>query len=141
MVEKGEAQIVFDGPHDVQRWDVRARRSDVVIVRRRFREPPEPEEAPAESPEGETAKAPPATASAPASGSLPGERYVILAIERGGKAMPMSMALVPRRGDEATVAIHKPDHEEALRLLEAAGWWEIPQMVEEDASREARAVE
>jgi hypothetical protein len=148
MIARGEADIVFEGYHDVQRWDVRARRGDVEIVRRRFGEPLEAE---AEAPEGEDGEAsaggtgsssaspPSAPASAPTG---PGERYVILTIERGGKVSPMAKSFVPRRGDEATVAIHTPDREEALRLLHAAGWWEVPEMVEEpgDEPGEGEAV-
>ncbi|MEO1065668.1 MAG: hypothetical protein AAFZ07_30015, partial [Actinomycetota bacterium] len=59
-----------------------------------------------------------------------GERYVILAVERNEKAEPMSMRFEPRRGDEATVAIHVPDREEALRLLDERGWWALPERVD-----------
>jgi len=67
------------------------------------------------------------------------ERYVILAIERGGSVMPMSMAVAPRRGDEATVAVHVPERDEALRLLEAAGWWALPEMVDDEQGDGAEA--
>lgn len=129
MVGHGGADTVFDGQHDVQRWDVRARRGDLEIVRRRFGEPLEV----AEEEESETT-ASGLSASAPNANSTAasGERYVILATERGDKVVPMSAGLVPRRGDEATVAIHIPDREDALRLLEAAGWWEVPEMVDRD---------
>jgi NhaP-type Na+/H+ or K+/H+ antiporter len=116
IVERGAADVVFDGHHDVQRWDVRSRRGDVEVVRRRFRPvEAEPGEAEGESPE------------APGSG----ERYVILSLERAGQVQPMRMGLSPRKGDEATVAIHIPEREEAFRLLEAIGWWAAPELAEE----------
>lgn len=112
--KRGEAEIIFDGAHDVARWDVRARRGDVAIVRRRFVEPTAAEET------VETV----ASESSAAAGSA--ERYVILALARGGQVRPMAMDLVPRKGDVATIAIHQPDREQADRALEAAGWHAIP---------------
>lgn len=111
--QRGLAEIVFDARHDVQRWDVRDRRGEVEIVRLRFDE--------AKQKAADTADA--ATEAAHNGGS--GERYVILAIDRDGDVRPMAADLVPRSGDEATVAIHTPDHDEALRALEAIGWKEI----------------
>ena len=52
-----------------------------------------------------------------------GERYVILTVERGGKTRPMSMNFRPEEGDIATVAIHAPEIDEALRILGTQGWW------------------
>ena len=51
-----------------------------------------------------------------------GERYVILAVERDGLARPMSMNLVLREGDVASVAIHLPEKAEALEALGPLGW-------------------
>lgn len=133
MVGKDEADVVFDGRHDVQRWDVRARRGDVEIVRRRYGEPLE------SAGEGEETSASGLSGS-PSSGGGSGERSVILAVERSEKVVPMSGAYKPRRGDEATVAIHVPDREEALRQLEAAGWWEVPEMVDDDSAEGSAGV-
>ena len=118
LMEREKADVVFDGYHDVQRWDVRSRRGDVEIVRRRFRERPASEE----------------TDNARIEGSQPGplgERFVILALERDRSVFPMSMSQTPLRGDEAIVAIHTPEREEAFRALEGLGWWEVPELVDD----------
>jgi hypothetical protein len=117
LMQRRKADVVFEGFHDVQRWEVRSRRGDVEIMRRRFRE------AVREGEEDVTDEAVASTA---------GERLVVLALHRGDRVEPMSMGMKPQRGDEATVAIHIPEREEALRALEAMGWWEIPEMIDGD---------
>jgi len=124
MMGRGQADILFDAPHDVERWDVRWRRGDVEVVRRRYREPVREE---VEEGEGESVAEPPEPPSA-------GEKLVLLAVHRGDTAEPISMRLSFSKGDEATVAIHSPEREEALRILEAMGWWEIPEMLAEPAT-------
>jgi NhaP-type Na+/H+ or K+/H+ antiporter len=125
MMERDEARVVFDGLHDLQRWEVRSRRSDVDIMRRRYREVKKPEG------EEETGGSPETLAS--------GERFVILAIHRGERVIPMYMGLKLEKGDEATVVVHKPDSEEAYRGLEELGWWEIPEMLGEDEGEETES--
>ena len=115
MLDRSEADLVFDGPHDVQRWNVRFRRNDVEIVRRRYRETTETGQTPAEQ-------------------IAVGERFVVLVVQRGDETVPMAMGYRPVRGDEATVAVHAPEREEALRALESMGWWEIPEMLGDAAS-------
>ena len=61
-----------------------------------------------------------------------GERFVVLALNRRERVQPMSMSKKPQKGDEAIVAIHTPEREEAFRILEAMGWWEIPEPVDGD---------
>jgi NhaP-type Na+/H+ or K+/H+ antiporter len=121
-IERGTASLVFDGPHDVERWDVRSRRGDVEIEQRRYREPPRESD-------GETG-------GALASVGL-GERAILIALLRNGEIEPFHSAIVPKKGDEVTVAIHTPEREEAYRALEARGYWELPQMVEGGAEGEA----
>ncbi|MBW2385904.1 MAG: sodium:proton antiporter [Deltaproteobacteria bacterium] len=124
MVEREEADVVFDGHHDMQRWDVRWRRGEVEMARRRFRTIPRPE-----SDEAESEPEPPAV----------GERFVILAVDRAGHVSPMSMSFRPQKGDEAVVAIHVPERDEAHRVLETMGWFEVPQMLEAEDTSEAGA--
>ncbi len=117
-LERGEAAIVFDAPHDVERWDVRGRRGDVEIERRRYREPAASEEEPDAT---ET--------SAPAG---LGERAILLTLHRDGGAVPFQPGLSLAKGDEVTVAIHTPEREDAFRALEAMGLWEMPVMVDHE---------
>jgi NhaP-type Na+/H+ or K+/H+ antiporter len=112
LFENGDAEVAFDGPHDMGRWDVRHRRGSVCIEHREF------------SPDAVDADA-----EANRSGELPAveERYLILAVRRGDRVVPMSTRLIPRQGDVATVAVHTVDAEEARRRLDELGW----QLVEE----------
>ena len=107
LVERKEADVVFDAPHDIDRWDLRWRRGDVEVVRFVFHalEPgPDPED-------GDES---------PTSGR--GEQYLILTLERGGSVRPMSMGLSPHEEDFASVAVHLPEFREAVGALQALGW-------------------
>ena len=65
--ERSAAKVVFEGPHDVERWDVRGRRGDLAVEKFVYTaiEPEETEE------------------STTSSGGLD-ERFVMLAVEREG---------------------------------------------------------
>jgi NhaP-type Na+/H+ or K+/H+ antiporter len=111
VVQSQNAEILFEGPHDVERWDVRARNGDLVVEHRRLgklaeREVPDPDTA----------------ASIPS----PGERFVILTVRRGERVFPMSSGFKLREGDVAAIAVHVPEREEAHRLLAKMGWEEQP---------------
>ena len=105
MIGRGAAQMVFDGPHDIERWDVRARRGDVEIIHLLFEGAPERQQ--------ETCDA----STAPSN-----ERYVLLALEHDGHLKPMSTQNVPQIGDRAVLALHLPDRAEALEILSNEGW-------------------
>jgi hypothetical protein len=106
-VARHGADVLFDGPHDQERWDVHWRQGQVEIVRLAWSG-----DGPSEEP-------------ARANGSSPRSRresFVLLTLERGGKTTPMSMSVVPKKGDRAAVAVHTPKRDEALGQLETAGW-------------------
>jgi hypothetical protein len=105
QVQRGEAKLVFEGPHDVERWDVRGRRGDVGIEHFVH--------APVESENGEVA--------ATSSSGLD-ERYVLLVVERDGVTFVMDANWVFREGDRVAVAIHMPEREDAIRALASRGW-------------------
>ena len=116
MVRSDEADVAFDGVHDVERWDVRLRHGGVEVVQFRF-EPvvPAAEETPPEGEGAELAEVEP----------LPpiGERFVMLALLREGQPVrPLSRRYEPLEGDRIAVALHLPDRDEALAALEARGW-------------------
>ena len=117
QVERGEAKIVFDGPHDVERWDVRGRRGDVAIEHFVY----SPSEADREA--GET--------------TTPGldERFVVLAVERGGETLVMDRQWKAEEGDRAAIALHRPERSEAIRALAERGW-HLPADREADELRE-----
>ncbi|MFK7895578.1 MAG: cation:proton antiporter [Myxococcota bacterium] len=105
QVESGTAKIVFDGPHDVERWDVRGRRGDMEVEYFTYLAADR-----SESDEPETSR----------SGGL-NERFVILSIVRDGKARVMDTKLAFQDGDEVAVALHLPEREDALRDLGLQG--------------------
>jgi xanthosine utilization system XapX-like protein len=107
LVERKEADVVFDAPHDIDRWDLRWRRGDVEVVRFVFhalKPGPDPEDGDESSTSGR------------------GEQYLILTLERGGSVRPMSMGLSPHEDDVASVAVHLPEFREAAGALQALGW-------------------
>jgi len=124
LVQRQTAKIAFDGPHDVGRWNVRFRRDQVEIEHRVFRPPETPEEA-----EGEKAQAGEKADKGDKGGRRErpsaGERYLMLAVRRGGRTLPMSRDYRPQDGDVLAVAVHVPDREEAHRLLAEQGFGEL----------------
>ncbi len=126
QVKRYEADVLFDGPHELRRWDVRFQHGDAGIEHLEFR--PKPEIPEAESaPEGDLKKGP----------SRSNEHYLILAVKRKDRMIPMSQDLVPREGDIASVAIYKPDHDEALRLLQTDGW-EMPSLLDKSSTEDEK---
>jgi len=105
QVESGDAKVVFEGPHDVERWDVRGRRGDVAIEHFVH--------APVEA-EGDIVDT-------TGSGGLD-ERYVMLVVERDGTTVVMDAKWIFREGDRVAIAIHVPEREEAIRALASRGW-------------------
>ncbi len=124
-VGKGSAKIVFEGPHDVERWDVRGRRGDVEIVHCTY--VPVEEEESAET-----------TTSSGLSGNS--ERSVLLAVQRDGRSFVVDARMRFEEGDIVAIAIHAPEREDALRELARSGWQPIDDAVDEsDAVAEAPA--
>ena len=119
QVGRGETEIVFEGAHDVDRWDVRGRREDVEVEHFVY-EPPDSQDA-SEAKDKDKNKEKDKKGSVPASSGL-NEDSVILAVERDGTTSPMSSGWRFKPGDRIAVAIHVPEREEALRALAAKGW-------------------
>ena len=111
VVRGSDARVLFEGAHDVDRWDVRDRHDELVIERRVFT-PEEERELPALA--------------------RPGERFVFLCVRRGEQTLPMYASLEPRPGDVASVAIHVPERERADQELCEAGWPPAPPEEEGD---------
>jgi NhaP-type Na+/H+ or K+/H+ antiporter len=107
----GRMSIAFEGPHDVERWDVRGRRGDVAVEY--FVHDPES----GGSGEGETGEA----STLPIAIGL-SERFVILSVERGSETSVMDAAWRFKEGDRIAVILHRPEREDALRELGAKGW-------------------
>jgi NhaP-type Na+/H+ or K+/H+ antiporter len=97
-------QVLFDGPRDVERWNVRFRHGLVELARFRFE---------------------PAAPGAPAPAPSVNDPYLILTLERSGRVEPMHQGLAPRAGDAATVALLVERRDEALASLAALGWGRV----------------
>jgi NhaP-type Na+/H+ or K+/H+ antiporter len=126
LVRNEEAQVAFDGAHDIERWDVRVRHGSVEIATFRFDASRLPE---------------PASGDEPAPQLPPiGERCVMLTLERGSQPMrPMWRSYVPSDGDVVVVALHLPDMEEALAALDARGFVRIEPAPDAEAGDGANA--
>jgi NhaP-type Na+/H+ or K+/H+ antiporter len=105
QVQSGHAKVVFEGPHDVERWDVRGRRGDVAVEH--FVHAPVEVEG--------------ASVDTTGSGGLD-ERYVMLVVERDGTTVVMDAKWIFREGDRVAIALHVPEREEAIRALASRGW-------------------
>jgi len=131
LVERNEVAVLFDGPHDVERWEVRARHGELEVGEWVFEGPSQStfSEVPggSESSNGSAGSSGESASSVP-SASEPDkldpirERLCVLTIRRGEKVMPMYAELKLEPGDVAAVAIHSDEQEAAYSLLEARGW-------------------
>ncbi|MEE9606986.1 MAG: cation:proton antiporter [Myxococcota bacterium] len=109
LVRREEAEVLFEGPHDAERWDVRSRQGQIDVERWVFRGVERDESAA----DGEAAEPP-----------KPGERMVFVAIRRGRRMLPVSASFEPQKGDVVAIAIHRPEREEAHAVLRELGWEE-----------------
>ena len=118
LVRQPHADVLFDGPHDHERWDSRWRHDQVTVERIVYRpvevtstdERPHPSEPPELKPPSQRSQ----------------ERYVILTVTRGKRTIPMHVGYKLREGDIASVAIFGPERDEALTALADAGWHPTP---------------
>lgn len=107
LVERAQVVVLFDGPHDVERWDVRSRHDELEVDYWVYGGEPEQDASADEG--GEPAP-------------RAGERFVILSIQRGKKVMPMHAGLSLAAGDVAAVAVHRDERKSAEEILTAWGW-------------------
>ncbi len=109
-VLKHGADVLFDGAHDQEQWDVRFRHDEVEIARFRWMDG-----RPADDGGG-----------AGRGDDTPRELFVLLALVRGERVLPMSMQLRPKADDEVIVALFRREREAALARLQARGWQPAP---------------
>jgi xanthosine utilization system XapX-like protein len=106
LVRLEQATVLFDGPHDTARWEVRERHGDVITEQWEFTSAPA---AAGDSPD--PSEPPRAT-----------ETFVILMIRRDGKPLLMQQGVAFEAGDVATVAIHTEEDSAARDALARSGW-------------------
>ncbi|MGE3847599.1 MAG: cation:proton antiporter [Gammaproteobacteria bacterium] len=102
-LRKSGIHVLFEAPHDIERWSVRLRHGSLLLREYAFEKP---------------AAASPGAAAAMRST----ERSVIVALLRGSKAVPMTGDLAPRAGDRALVALFEDEVVAAGEELAATGW-------------------
>lgn len=106
LAKSGEAKVAFEGPHDLERWAVRARHGDIEVQHRRYTPP---------TTEVESDTAPGGAA----------ERFVVLSLRRADRTLLMHVDLEPAEGDVAAIAVYAPERDEAQQALDERGWLAI----------------
>ncbi|HBP87853.1 MAG TPA: hypothetical protein DD706_09170, partial [Nitrospiraceae bacterium] len=117
-IQRLEEHVLWEGPHDVERWSVRLRHKDVVVEQLMYHPPPKPDT---------DADAEDKTSEKPSPTPKNGELFVILAIQREKSIVPMYTTYKLREKDVAFVAIYRPEREQALAQLQVMGWQLLPQ--------------
>ncbi|MCG8590251.1 MAG: cation:proton antiporter [Proteobacteria bacterium] len=110
MLEKQDSRVAFDGPKDVERWNVRFRHGIARIETYCFSAPEgveEPENG--DGAEGQRSNS-----------SL--DPFIVLSLTRGDQVELFHSESEPRDGDRASVAIHLPEADQAREALLALGW-------------------
>jgi hypothetical protein len=116
LVRGEEAYLLFEGPNDLERWDVRARHGALEVERWKLESAGEKKSAGGD-------EQPPGSA----------EQLVVLSIQRGGRILPMHTGLVLEAGDLAAVAVYTEDRAAAHELLRARGFAPAPPEAAGDA--------
>ena len=107
LVANQEVRMLFDGPHEVERWDVRARHDALEVERWRFSGSPEPGE------EADLTRS-------------ESDLFVPLCVVRAGRAYIMHRDFETKADDELSVAIHVPEREQAHAALRSRGFEPCP---------------
>ena len=120
-IQRQEADVLFEEPHDVERWSVRLRHNDVEVIPFEFHLPMESSlhaSGPNKDPGNEVSEEEHI--------GLPArqERFVMLTHEREGEVSSMTRSVQPKPGDRASVALYLPEREQAISQLRSLGWVE-----------------
>jgi NhaP-type Na+/H+ or K+/H+ antiporter len=116
IAEHAGLRLLFDGPKDIERWNVRFRHAAAAVRRFRFGVPPAP-----------AADAEPAAREVERQQSERVDPFVVLAIRRGSAPWtPMSHDFRPTAGDVAAVAVFAIEEALAAKELRALGWEPAP---------------
>ncbi len=102
LVQDEKAALLFEAPHDLERWDVRSRQDQLELESWVVKQ--------ALAVEGDGAPPP------------LGEHCVVLAVTRGSRVSPMHSRFKLRPGDVVSVAVYAEEREAAHELLRARGF-------------------
>jgi hypothetical protein len=120
LVKEESVQVLFDGPHDVERWDVRSRQDAVELEHWAFTGVELPAD-PAGNAKGENGRA-------GASDVL-----ALVSVRRGERTVPMHATFELKDGDVVAVAVHTAERDAAHAQLRAGGWIPHEAEVEHEA--------
>ncbi len=110
-VARHRAEVLFDGPHDQERWDVWWRQGEVTVDPFEFHAATK---ATAEPPD------------TPAVGNRRSDTYVILTFQRNRHVAPMARSIALRSGDRAAIALYSRAKDQAIDELASLGWRPLP---------------
>ncbi len=113
--------VLFEGPHDTERWDVRFRHKDLAVELFSFFPIMKGERSENRTEQEKQTKA-----------LKNSEQFVMLTVERGELIFPMSLGFKAKEGDIASVAIYMPERDTALQMLLELGWRLTTSPQEED---------
>jgi NhaP-type Na+/H+ or K+/H+ antiporter len=109
ILAKQGSRLLFDGPKDIERWNVRFRHGMADV--RRFAWASVAEDAEAAPPISTGDAAP----------------YLVLAVARGSRLEPMHAEWDAREGDVASVALYRSQESDAIAALARLGWGPAPE--------------
>ena len=110
LLSNESTYILFDGPHDHERWDVRCRHGQVTVEQFTY-----------QAEENSTHDGlPPRVVEEKENQSR--ELYVILSVKSGARIFPMHQGHKFRPGDVAAVALHTAKRQESISVLRSQGW-------------------
>jgi NhaP-type Na+/H+ or K+/H+ antiporter/Trk K+ transport system NAD-binding subunit len=120
-VARHRADLLFDGPHDQERWDVRWRQSEVTTKHFEFRE---------------AQKSTEELADTQAVVDRRSDTFVILTMKRHRHVAPMARSVRLRSGDRAAIALYTRATEQAVAELTVRGWHLLPDGADSDESED-----
>jgi len=139
LLDREQAFVLFDGPHDVERWDVRFRHDTAEVEPWVRGEAPAPERGEAKREKGrEPGEAKAVEEKGPAEKQeKPRPRtddcFVLLCVRRGARVQPMHADLALQPGDRVSVAVFTDERDAAHAELRCLGLEPAPP--EEDAEQ------
>ena len=114
LIQRSGLDVLFDGPHDQARWDVRCRHSEIDVELFVFGQS---DTGASESSSGADHDASPSSSRPDATDS-----YALLTRQRRDRAWPFHLGFTPKLGDEASVALYRSERQAAIAQLAGLGW-------------------
>jgi len=114
LIQRSGLDVLFEGPHDQARWDVRCRHGEIDVELFVFGKS---DTGAPESSGGTDQAAAPSSSHPNATDS-----YALLTRQRRSRAWPFHLGFTPKLGDEAGVALYRAERQAAIAQLARLGW-------------------